>query len=122
MNTTKNFNLTKIIVIVLILFSASAFSQKKDNIQTAVVKTKIYCDHCKQCETCGDKFNKDLYNEDGIKRVDIDSKANIITVIYDTRKIDIDKIRLFISKLGYDADELKADPAGVEKLDGCCKK
>jgi len=120
MKTTKN--LTKITVLFLILISASTFAQKKDNIKTAVIKTKIYCDHCKQCETCGDKFNKDLYNEDGIKRVDVDAKAMTITVIYDTRKTDIDKIRLFISKMGYDADEVKADPAGVAKLDGCCKK
>jgi mercuric ion binding protein len=122
MKTIKKFNLAKITLVCLMLISASSFAQKNTNIQTAVIKTKIYCDHCKQCETCGDKFNKDLYNEDGIKRVDIDPKVNTITVIYDTRKTDIDKIRLFISKLGYDADEVKADPAGVAKLDGCCKK
>jgi mercuric ion binding protein len=121
MNTTINSTISKIAIILLMFVSVSVFAQKKDNIKTAVIKTKIYCDHCKQCETCGDKFNKDLYNEDGIKRVDVDSKANTITVIYDTRKTDIDKIRLLISKLGYDADELKADPVGVAKLDGCCK-
>ena len=27
-----------------------------------------------------------------------------------------------ISKLGYDADEVKADKEAYEKLDGCCKK
>jgi copper chaperone CopZ len=102
--------------------SLSAFSQKKDNIKTSVIKTVIHCDHCKQCETCGDKFNKDLYNEDGIKRVDVDAKAMTITVVYDSRKTDLDKIKVMISKLGYDADDLKADPAGVAKLDGCCKK
>lgn len=122
MKTTKNFNIAKIAVIFLMLFSASAFAQKSKTVQTAVIKTKIYCDHCKQCETCGDKFNKDLYNEDGIKRVDVDSKANTITVVYDTRKTDIGKIRVMISKLGYDADEVKADLAGLAKLDGCCKK
>ncbi|HRH62097.1 MAG TPA: heavy-metal-associated domain-containing protein [Bacteroidia bacterium] len=122
MKTIKNVNVSKAVIVLLMFFSASAFAQKKDNIKTVVIKTMIYCDHCKQCETCGDKFNKDLYNEDGIKRVDIDSKAMTITVIYDSKKTDIDKIRLFISKLGYDADDIKADPAGVAKLDGCCKK
>lgn len=122
MKTVKNLKIAKITLVFLMLISASSFAQKNKNIQTSVIKTKIYCDHCKQCETCGDKFNKDLYNEDGIKRVDIDPKANTITVIYDNRKTDIDKIRLFISKLGYDADEVKADPAGIAKLDGCCKK
>jgi len=122
MKTTKNSKLGQIVIIFLMFVSVSCYAQKKDNIKTAVIKTRIYCDHCKQCETCGDKFNKDLYNEDGIKRVDVDPKANTITVIYDNRKTDIDKIRSIISKLGYDADEVKADPAGLAKLDGCCKK
>ncbi len=112
----------KITIILLMFVSLTAFGQKNKNIKTAVIKTQIYCDHCKQCETCGDKFNKELYNQAGIKNVEIDSKANTITVIYDTRKIDIDKIRLHISKLGYDADNIKADPEGLAKLDGCCKK
>lgn len=122
MKSKRKISLTKIALIGLMLISTSAFSQKNKNVQTSVIKTKIYCDHCKECETCGDKFHKDLYNEDGIKRVGVDSKANTITVIYDTRKITLDKIRLSISKLGYDADEVKADPAGIAKLDGCCKK
>lgn len=118
----KNLKFKQTLALLLTFVSLSVVAQKKDNIKTAVIKTKIYCDHCKQCETCGDKFNKDLYNEDGIKRVDIDSKANTITVIYDNRKTDLDKIRLFISKIGYDADDVKADPTGIAKLDGCCKK
>jgi len=122
MKTTKTFNIAKIALIFLMFISASTFAQKSKTVQTAVIKTKIYCDHCKQCETCGDKFNKDLYNEDGIKRVDVDAKAMTITVVYDTKKTDLDKIRLFISKSGYDADDVKADPAGIAKLDGCCKK
>jgi len=122
MKTTKKLNISKIALIFLMLISASAFAQKKDNIKTSVIKTTIYCDHCKQCETCGDKFNKDLYNEDGIKRIDLDAKAMTITVVYDIRKTDLEKIKVMISKLGYDADDVKADPAGVAKLDGCCKK
>ncbi|MDP1800092.1 MAG: heavy-metal-associated domain-containing protein [Bacteroidota bacterium] len=122
MKTIKKFKLGKIAITLLMFISLSAFAQKNKNIKTAVIKTQIYCDHCKQCETCGDKFNKELYNQTGIKTVEVDPKAMTITVIYDTKKTDLDKIRLYISKLGYDADEVKADPAGVAKLDGCCKK
>lgn len=112
-----------ILTMILSMFiSLQVSAQKSQNIKTAVIKTTIYCDHCKQCETCGDKFQKDLYNEAGIKRVDIDTKAMTITVVYDSRKIEIDKIKLFISKLGYDADDVKADPEGINKLDACCKK
>jgi mercuric ion binding protein len=106
----------------MIIFSISGSAQKSSSTKTVVIKTMIYCDHCKQCETCGDKFQKELYNETGIKRVDVDSKAMTITVVYDSRKIETEKIRLLISKLGYDADDIKADPAGLAKLDDCCKK
>ena len=122
MKTITKSNITKISIIFLLFFSASIFAQKKDNIKTAVIKTVIHCDHCKQCETCGDKFNKDLYNEDGIKRVDVDAKAMTISVVYDSRKTDLDKIKVLISKLGYDADDVKASHEGIAKLDGCCKK
>ena len=122
MKTKNALTFLKITTLILMFVSTSVFAQKKDNIKTAIIKTKIYCDHCKQCETCGDKFNKVLYNEDGIKTVDIDSKAMTISVVYDKRKTDLEKIKMMISKLGYDADEVKADPAGVAKLDGCCKK
>lgn len=110
------------VCLLLSLLSLGAFAQKNSHIKTALIKTTIYCDHCKQCETCGDKFLKDLYNENGIRRVELDAKAMTITVVYDSRKTEPGQIRLFISKLGYDADELKADPAGVAKLDDCCKK
>jgi len=108
--------------ILLIFISISGTAQKNSTTKTAVIKTMIYCDHCKACETCGDKFQKDLYNETGIKRVDVDAKAMTITVIYDSRKISLDNIRIFISKLGYDADTIKADPVAISTLDQCCKK
>ena len=34
---------------------------------------------------------------------------------------EIQEIKEGISKLGYDADEIKADPEAYENLDGCCK-
>lgn len=111
-----------IFLLLLTLISLAGSAQKTNHIKTAIIKTMIYCDHCKQCETCGDKFQKDLYNETGIRRVDVDPKAMTITVVYDSRKIEADQIRKAISRLGYDADDLKADPAGLAKLDDCCKK
>jgi hypothetical protein len=53
---------------------------------------------------------------------ELDEKNMSITVYYNSKKTDLDKIRKAISQLGYDADDVKADPAAYEKLDGCCKK
>ena len=109
-------------LVFIFLFSVTAFSQKEKKVKTVVIKTTIYCDHCKICESCGGRILKQLYNEDGIKSTSVDSKANTITVVYDTRKTDVEKIRVLISKMGFDADDIKADPIAVSKLDDCCKK
>jgi mercuric ion binding protein len=117
-------NYFKIFVIcaISLLFSTAAFAQKEKTVQTAIIKTAIYCDHCKACETCGPKFEKTLLKEKGIQMVTLDDKAMTIKIVYNTKKTNLDTIKQAISKLGYDADEVKADAVAYEGLDGCCKK
>jgi len=103
----------------MLAFSNTAFAQK--TIQTATIKTLIHCDHCKVCETCGEKFNKTLLRKKGVQMVTLDEKAMTIKVVYNSKKIDLDTIKLAITKLGYDADDLKADLTAYEGLDNCCK-
>jgi len=103
----------------MIAFSNAAFAQK--TVQTAIIKTQIYCKHCKKCESCGDKFNKTLLREKGIQMVELDEKEMTIKVVFNSKKTDLDKIKTAISKLGYDADDLKAEPTAYEGLDNCCK-
>ena len=43
-------------------------------------------------------------------------------VTYVTKKTNPEKLRLAITKIGYDADELKADEKAYNKLPGCCQK
>ncbi|PZR23789.1 MAG: heavy metal transporter [Flavobacterium psychrophilum] len=116
--------LLKIIFIafVAVLFTNGANAQQQKTIQTVIIKTAIYCDHCKACETCGPKFQTTLLKEKGIQMVVLDEKAMTIKVTYNSKKTDLAKIKRAISKLGYDADEVKADAVAYEGLDGCCKK
>lgn len=57
----------------------------------------------------------------GVKMYELDEKKMTITVYYNSKKTDLTMIKKAISKLGYDADDVKADPKGYENLDGCCK-
>ena len=98
---------------------SSAMAQGK--IQTAKIKTRIACDHCKMCGSCGARIEKALYAQKGIKRVDIDDKKMEIVVVYNTDKISKDKIRETITDNGYDADDKKAAPESIAKLDDCCR-
>ena len=95
-----------------------AFTTHPPATETIVIKTTIYCNHCKICETCGELLINQLYNEKGIKNVELDEKAMTIKVVYSTTKITADKIKQAIAALGYDADEVKANREAVAKLGG----
>ena len=119
---TKNNKMKKIYSLFIAVFAFSAVAFAQSNIDTLVVKTNIYCNHCKQCESCGGKIEKELFFNKGIKSILLDEKAMTITVAYSKKHITPDEIRTAISKLGYDADTVKADPSAYKALDGCCKK
>jgi len=90
--------------------------------KTIVIKTNIYCDHCMECGSCSGKIEKDLGFDKGIKLVKLDDKAMTITITYNPGKTTPEEIRKTISKYGFDADDVKADPEAYSKLDDCCKK
>ncbi|HEX8562677.1 MAG TPA: heavy metal-associated domain-containing protein [Flavobacterium sp.] len=110
------------IVIALVLFVfAPATAQSGKTVRTILIQTKIACDHCKVCETCGGLLERTLIKEKGIQMITLDQDAMTIKVIYNSRKTSPELIKEAISKLGYDADDVKAQPDAVARLDGCCR-
>ncbi len=114
--------ITMRMLVMLLLATMSAFAQKDPVIKSVTVKTAIYCDHCVQCETCGGHFNKKLLRTKGVQMVTLDAEAMTIKVVYNSKKTDEHQIREAISKLGYDADSVKADANAYAALDACCHK
>ena len=50
----------KVVIFLLVtVVSSACYGQNK--LDTVTIKTRIKCDHCKACETCGMKFERDLY-------------------------------------------------------------
>jgi mercuric ion binding protein len=90
--------------------------EKKSNTEEVKIQTSAVCGMCKE------RIEHDLSFEKGIKSVSLDNETKIVTVGYNPSKTNPDKIRLAISKIGYDADTVKADPIAYEKLPACCKK
>jgi len=74
------------------------------------------------CGMCEERLESNLAFEKGVKSVELDDKTKILTITYKTAKTDPDKLRTAISKLGYDADDVEADPKAYAKLPACCKK
>ncbi|HCS20408.1 MAG TPA: heavy metal transporter [Bacteroidetes bacterium] len=109
-----------LILLVFVLPATTAFAQKK-NTDTLIVKTTIHCDHCKECESCQPRIENKLSYVKGIVDYQVNTENQTILVIYKPKKTNPEAIRKAIASSGFDADEVKADPKAVEKLDGCCK-
>lgn len=118
----KNTFLKQSIFLFFMLFAVASFGQQSKKNQKAVIKTTLYCDHCKECETCGPKFQSNMLKIKGVRMYELDEKNMTITVYYNATKTDLQAIKTAISKLGYDADDVKADMVAYESLDNCCKK
>lgn len=74
------------------------------------------------CGMCEERIETNIAFEKGVKSVVLDDKTKIVTIIYKTEKTNPEKLRKAISMLGYDADDVEADPKAYAKLPACCKK
>lgn len=118
----KKQNIKSILTLVVILFSMTvSFAQEKKSNGKAIIKTVLNCDHCKECGSCGLKFKTEMLKITGVKMYELDDKAMTFTVYYNPKKTNLQAIKVAISKLGYDADDVKATEEGIASLDGCCK-
>jgi copper chaperone CopZ len=117
----KKYNL-RFILLALLFTTVTVQAQEIKKIEIITIKTQIYCDHCKACESCGGRFEREIPFIKGVKDYSFDEKAMTITITYNTKQTTPDKLKLAIAAMGFDADEVKADPKAVAKLDECCLK
>lgn len=89
-------------------------------LQAQIATTKIHISAV--CETCKSTIEKDLSFECGVKSAVLDVASKDLTVTYDSTKTTAQKIKLRISKIGYDADEVKRNPKAFKRLPDCCKQ
>jgi copper chaperone CopZ len=114
----KNILKVSFLMITLMLFGFRAQAQTKE----VTIKIVAHCDHFDVCETGKSRLEKELIFEKGVKRIVTDSENRTVKVTYNPKKTNEQAIRNAIAKAGYDADDVKADPKGIAKLDGCCLK
>lgn len=109
----KRLSLTAILMLILAM---TINLKAEEKLTSAKIKSPV------QCEMCDATIKKGLAKVSGIDSVVVDLENQIITVAYDEEETSIERIRRAISKLGYDADDVKADPRAYSKLSKCCKK
>jgi copper chaperone CopZ len=73
------------------------------------------------CQKCADKFKENVPYFKGVKDYSYDMKTAKLTITYDASRTNPDQLRQQISKLGYNADNVKADAAARAKLPACCR-
>ena len=105
-----------IVLAALFISNPAAAQEKNKNTEEVKIQTSAVCGMCKE------RIEGNMAYEKGVKSVSLDDKTKEVTVGYDPRKTDADKLRTAISKLGYDADNVAADPEAYAKLPKCCQK
>ena len=83
---------------------------------TIVVKTSAQCEQCKK------RIENNMAFEKGVKKVTLDVDTKNLTLVYDKKKTSPEKLKAAVTKIGYDADEKKANEKAYKKLPNCCKK
>lgn len=117
MKHTKNFIIGSfMLVFMLASLTMSAQNAKKSKTEKVTIQTSAICGDCKQ------RLERNIAFEKGVKSVSLDDETKVLTIEYRTNKTDKEKLKKAITKIGYDADELEADPKAYERLPACCKK
>ena len=108
----------RLILITLICITNRAFGQiNNKKTETVKIQTSAVCHMCEELI-----IHKNLAFEKGVKYAEMDVKTGLLTVNYRKDKTSVLQLRNLISKLGYSADSVKADPVAYKNLHFCCKK
>ena len=75
-----------------------------------------------QCEECKKRIENYMSHEEGILKINVDYKKKTTTVTYLTDRTNIENIKTAIANVGYDADDVTAEPDAYKRLPPCCKK
>ena len=105
----------KIILAFLVLFGIQEI-KAQNKVVTDTIATSTVCSTCKSILDEGLKFEK------GVIRVTILVEEQKIILKYRSDKTNRATLKAAISRLGYRADDVPADPKGFEVLPACCKK
>ena len=83
---------------------------------TVHIQTSAICGDCKE------RLEHNISFEKGVKSVELNDTTKVLTIVYKTGKNDKEKLKVAVTKVGYDADDLPADQKAYNRLPDCCKK
>lgn len=102
-------------VIVLVLTACATAKDGEPVKRTAFIQTNAQCGDCKE------RMEGVLNFESGIIYSDLNMEDKKMEVKYNSKKISLAEIKIIISNIGYDADEVKAKKSAQSSLPACCQ-
>ncbi len=105
----------KTLMICLTLFLSSQLFAQKHKSQTIQIQTSAQCGDCKN------RIENALNYTKGISYAELNMETKKVEIKFNPKKTDYDKIKAILSKIGYDADDQKADQQAVLALPKCCQ-
>ncbi|MFC2101213.1 heavy-metal-associated domain-containing protein [Bacteroidota bacterium] len=114
---SNNLKLTISLIVIYILSGSFNVSAQQSDKKTEIkIKTSAVCSMCKE------RIESNMAYEKGVSFVELDLETKMVSIRYRADKTNPDKLRQAIANIGYDADDVMANPKKYEKLPACCKK
>jgi copper chaperone CopZ len=107
-------NILRVTALLLVLLVSDTLKAQAPADTVSILTTAI-------CSSCKNRIENDLTFEAGVRKVVMDLETKKVLVVYNPKKTNPDKIRHAITRIGYDADSLKADPKAFMRLPECCR-
>jgi copper chaperone CopZ len=75
-----------------------------------------------QCAECKERIEKFMKSEEGVVKIVVDIRKKITTVTFVPDRTNIENVKTAIANLGFDADDVIAEPEQYKRLPLCCKR
>lgn len=106
----------KLFLLAIVASVSVGFGQAKEpKVKTVIIQTSAECGECEE------RLESHLNYTKGVVFAELDLTTMKLTVKYKTKWVTLDEIKRKIADLGYQADDVKANPEAYEKLPACCK-
>lgn len=102
------------------LFTSLLYAQETESNteSSSVTETFTVYGNCGMCEKTIETSLNDITS---ISKGDWNKETDLMTVVYDSTRINLDSIKQKIADVGYDSDSHRAKDAVYNNLPGCCQ-
>jgi periplasmic mercuric ion binding protein len=100
-----------------ILYSISVSAQTVNSSKTTKSESIKVSGNCGMCKARIENAAK----VDGVSKAEWNQDSKILTLVYDTTKVNCEAVQKKIAAVGHDTEKFKAVQTAYDQLPGCCK-